>query len=135
MSKIYIAIDDLFELMDDNIVQFITEKRPEEKIIHSNLRYSFNKIYEKLKDISERYDVSFRVPNNVKHIKKINPEYTYQPIGNKDWLIFTDQGEFVYITQKGKWYVFNKNAYYNDELGSSITQEKLNEILLKVRQF
>jgi hypothetical protein len=135
MSKIDSAIDNLFEIMDENIVQFITEKRPEEKIIHSNLRHSFNKVHEKLKEISERYDVAFRVPGDVKYICKLNQKYKYQPIGNNDWLIFTDQGEFVYINKNKKWYVFAECSYYNNELGPSITQQELIKILIKQRKF
>lgn len=133
VSKIEETIDNFFDIMDDNIIQFITEKRPEEHVIHSTLRKSFNKVNEKLKEISKKYEVSFLIPKDVKDIYKLNPKYSFQSIGNNDWLLFTDAGDFVYI--KKKWYVFVKHAYYNDELGSSICQQELIRILLKVRQF
>ena len=129
-NDIITDIQKFFNDIDAKIEKSADKNQLQKDTLHTNIRYSLNKMYKNIKMLSVKYDVGYRLPHRVKEIVTLR-NYGYEPLGKRDWIVYTDKGDFIYLEDKGKWYLHTDNVYETQKYGKSIKQDELINILCR----
>ena len=82
-NDILTDIQNFFNDIDAKIEKSTDKNQLQKETLHSNIRYSLNKMYKNIKMLSDKYDVGYRLPHRVKEIVTLR-NYGYEPLGKRD---------------------------------------------------